>query len=99
MTSIVALLLTAIPTLAADPSAGRGLAFKWCAECHVVANNKVSTDGTPSFAAMAKDYADRPEALKVFLAQPHEPMPPLELSIRQIDDLAAFILAPSLPAK
>lgn len=75
------------------------MAFKWCAECHVVANNKVRTDGTPSFATIAKDFAGRPEALKGFLVKPHEPMPPLELSVRQIDDLAAFILAPPPPAR
>ncbi len=89
--------LLAFPALAADPLAGREAALRWCAACHAVPGApapQTATDGVPSFAAVANDYAGRPDALKGFLAAPHEPMPPLELSTRQIDDIAAFILDP-----
>lgn len=89
--------LLANAALAADPVAGRDLAVRWCSSCHVVPGApppQPAQDGVPSFAAIARDYAGKSDGLKGFLVAPHEPMPPLELGVRQIDDLVAFLLAP-----
>jgi mono/diheme cytochrome c family protein len=84
-------------------AAGRDVALKICANCHVVAKDQSSPPTlkppAPSFSAIAA----RPEAtrssLRSFLANPHgEPrqsgkMPGFMLAESQIDEVVAYILS------
>ena len=48
-------------------------------------------DGAPSFVDLARDDTVTPDSLHAFLAEPKHPMPPIDLSREQIDDLIAYI--------
>ncbi len=78
--------------LAADPLAGESLARQWCASCHIVAGDQASGgDGAPTFATIASNPAIDRAYLTTWLGQPHDPMPDLNLTAREIDDLIAYI--------
>lgn len=75
-----------------DPAAGKRLAVRWCSQCHVVADQPAkAADAGPPFPALAKDPAKTEDTLRGFLQHPQAPMPPLELSRRDINDLVAYI--------
>ncbi len=76
-----------------DPSAGRQLAETWCANCHLTGPDQRSatSNGAPTFAAIAKMPAMTPAALGAFLRAPHDRMPDLHLSGTNIDDVVAYI--------
>ncbi len=78
----------------ADPNAGRDLALKTCARCHIVANGQAqsASDGVPSFAAISRRAETTEYRLRVFLAAPHGAMPDISLTTREIDDVTAYIL-------
>jgi len=76
----------------ADPVEGRRLAAAWCSQCHVIGDGVASgRDVGPPFAALANDPQKSEAALRAFLHHPEPPMPPLELSTRDIDHLVAYI--------
>lgn len=71
---------------------GKALATRWCASCHIVsAEQESATTEAPPFETIAKRPADELEKLELFLASPHAPMPPLDLSRTEIRDLIAYI--------
>ena len=74
---------------------GRRLSETWCSSCHVVAasQSQASSNGVPSFRAIAADMAVTPMALDAFLQTPHHRMPDLHLSREEIDDVSAYILS------
>lgn len=76
---------------AGDPDAGAALAMRWCTSCHVVRqlDSGPVVQGPPTFQAMARERT--PDALRTFLARPHDPMPPLELSRADIENLIAYL--------
>lgn len=76
-----------------DRAAGETLALAVCANCHLVqeGQRQAPMDSVPSFAAVANDPAMDETRLRGFLNRPHFPMPSIELSRRQIDDLIAYI--------
>jgi mono/diheme cytochrome c family protein len=77
---------------------GKTLATRWCASCHVVsAEQESATTEAPPFETIAKRPADELEKLELFLASPHAPMPPLDLSRTEIRDLIAYITSLKLP--
>lgn len=95
-TGIVCGLLTlaAAPAAAqmADPAEGKRLAQAWCSQCHVVGDGTPGgVDAGPPFAALANDPTKSEATLRGFLQHPMRPMPPLELSSRDIDHLVAYI--------
>jgi cytochrome c len=79
-----------------DPVAGRQLAERWCASCHVFpgSDHAIATGG-PSFAAVAADKSVTALSLRAFLQTPHDRMPDLHLSNDETDDLIAFVLSTS----
>lgn len=79
------------PSAAGSASRGHELAQTWCGSCHQVADSDKARDAVPSFRTIANDPAMSAENLRAFLNRPHPPMPPLELSRKQIDDLIAYI--------
>lgn len=87
------------PALAQDMLAGKEVAQRWCANCHLVApgQSTATSDSIPTFMAIAARPNVTLDGLRAFLADPHGRMPPLVLSRADIDNLAAYIL--SLRAK
>jgi hypothetical protein len=48
-----------------------------------------AVQGPPAFQTIARARA--PDSLRAFLARPHPPMPPIDLSRADIDNLVAYI--------
>lgn len=94
--AILGLFLAGVSTASAadDPQAGKAVAERWCAGCHLVseAQTRANPD-VPSFAAIAARYAEAGAfgPLRAFLADPHPPMPDMSLTRQEIRDLAAYI--------
>ncbi|WP_439574028.1 c-type cytochrome [Phreatobacter sp.] len=75
-----------------DAAAGRAIAERWCAACHLVGQDQRSaTAAVASFAEIARRHAGSPAVLEGFLADPHPPMPDLSLTRQEIRDLVAYI--------
>jgi len=86
--------------MVADAQQGEKIARRWCAACHVVANDQkqASADVAPfADAARHKTNAE----LAAFLTDPHPKMPDMSLTREEIGDLVAYMrsLAPEGPAK
>jgi mono/diheme cytochrome c family protein len=89
---ILAVTQVASAQAAGDPERGRALATRWCSSCHVATAEQISaTTEAPTFESIAERSAEEIERLSIFLTSPHGPMPPLDLSRTEIDDLIAFI--------
>ena len=77
---------------AADPDNGATLAGRWCVGCHGITTADRAIDTSPpTFPQIASKRAGQPDYIVTFLAKPHAPMPPMPLSNREREDLAAFI--------
>lgn len=78
--------------MAADADHGAELAKRWCATCHLVANDqKQASADVPSFAAIASKSDFSPEKIASFLLEPHPKMPNFPLSRNEAADIAAYI--------
>ena len=80
-------------TNAADAVAGKTLALRWCASCHLVAEDQATASSTslPSFFDIAKDNGWSEKTLSAFLADPHPKMPDMSLSTAETANLARYI--------
>jgi len=76
---------------AADPDAGKRLTQQWCSGCHVVGNSDRGTDLAPPLPEIAREKGDDPQWIKGWLVAPHPPMPNLNLSRQEIDDITAYL--------
>ena len=75
-----------------DPERGFTLAKQWCSSCHLVGEGQnTTTTEAPPFATIAQRSADQISALAGFLADPHPPMPDMNLTRQEISDLLAYI--------
>lgn len=82
----------AMPGFAAgDVATGKLAARRWCASCHVVEPGGHGSDAVPDFPSIAADPKKTDDVLRTFLADPRHPMPNLQLSRREIEDLVAYI--------
>ncbi len=94
---LIAGLLAPLPALGqqaayhGEAAKGLALAQRWCSDCHLLKGEKQAVQGIPTFRELARDPDKTPDYLRAFLARPHEPMPPLELDRRQIEDILAYI--------
>lgn len=95
MKSIAAsLALAVMPTIvvAGDARQGEALARQWCSNCHLIgADQAAGGDAAPTFAVIAETAEERTSELTAWLADPHPPMPNLNLTRVEIDDLLAYI--------
>ncbi len=86
--------LANLPTRAAspgDPGAGRDIAARWCAGCHVVAPSGAGNNNAPSFMTIARTRS--PAQIQAFLVHPHgAPLQGIALSGREIQDVTAYIV-------
>ena len=86
------ILVPLAPALAADSANGARLADRLCVSCHVPGTAaKAGTDAGPPFAQVAADPTLTEQRLRGWLADPHPPMPNLNLSRAEIEDLIAHI--------
>ncbi len=77
-----------------NPFAGEQLARLQCAECHLLPGGQRATaGGIPSFQAMGSNPRVTALSLNAFLQTPHDRMPNIMLTRREIDDLIAYILS------
>jgi mono/diheme cytochrome c family protein len=89
---LTALAAGATPAFSADAGNGERLARRWCAPCHVVANDqRQPTSEAPPFAAVAHTPGFDAGKLALFLLNPHPKMPDMGLSRAEAADLAAYI--------
>lgn len=79
------------PAAAADVAMGEALTAQWCNQCHVVGNGSYGTDAAPPLPVIARQKSQDREWIKAWLAAPHPPMPNLNLSRQEIDDIAAYL--------
>lgn len=90
----IALLVLALaaPANAADTAAGRELALRWCAACHlVVENQQRAPTVAPSFASIGRRPGFNAASLARSMLAPHPQMPDRGLSREQAEDIAAYI--------
>jgi mono/diheme cytochrome c family protein len=81
---------------AADVASGQKLARTFCVTCHVVAPGvgpAQMTAGIPTFMAVASKPDQSAAKIKGFLLNPHPPMPQMQLTVFELDNLAAYILS------
>jgi mono/diheme cytochrome c family protein len=78
---------------AGDIERGRALSLRWCVSCHVVAPDAAGSDAGPAFASLASRPGQTEQALRNWLAEPHPPMPELDLTAAEFDDLAVYIMS------
>ena len=76
----------------ADAKRGEVVAQKLCSSCHLVhpEHNKRTVAGVPSFQAMTKLPRQR---LAGAMMSPHAPMPNMQLTLKEIADILAFVEA------
>ena len=86
------LLFEIVPSAAADAGNGSRLARRWCAPCHVVAQDQQAPTGeAPPFATIASQPNFDAARVALFLLDPHPKMPDMGLSRAAASDLAAYI--------
>ncbi len=79
---------------AADTDHGEKLARRWCAACHIVANDQThGLDNAATFAAIGRIPGLDAEKIAMFLRDPHPKMPDMQLSQPEATDLAAYIVS------
>ena len=91
MLGALALSTLAAPAFAEDANRGRELTLRWCVACHVVEEETPGGDAGPSFASVVNRLGRTDEELRVWLSDPHPPMPEMNLSSIEIDDIIAHI--------
>jgi mono/diheme cytochrome c family protein len=76
---------------AGDVTNGRAIAERWCSNCHQTDSRRVAQDFAPPLRVVAgRSYATE-KWLKSWIADPHPPMPNLNLTQAQIDDVVSYL--------
>lgn len=88
---LIALSIAPAAHAAGDPETGRALAQQWCSACHVVDLEGHGTDAAPALPALLGDEARSPDQLRGWLTAPHPPMPDLELTRQEIENIVAYL--------
>jgi cytochrome c len=76
---------------AGDPVAGHQLAVRWCSSCHAVDELHAGQGGVPSFALIGAGSGRDKAHARAWLMAPHPPMPDLNLTRVEIDNVLAYI--------
>ena len=75
----------------AEAEEGRRLAMQWCTLCHIVAPGQAGSDAAPTFDSIANRAEYSEDGLRAWLADPHPPMPNLNLSRSEIEHIIAYL--------
>jgi mono/diheme cytochrome c family protein len=74
-----------------DAAAGKAMAERWCAECHMVAPDQQRTIvDVPTFMDIAQRVNGDFAVIEGFLIDPHPAMPDMSLTRQEIRDLIAY---------
>jgi mono/diheme cytochrome c family protein len=87
------------PAHAADVEAGRAIAQRWCANCHVTGEAQRGQDTAPALPTIAARHASDQGWLRAWLAAPHPRMPNLNLSRQEIENVIAYLASLAPPPK
>src|SRR6185437_16138875 len=79
--------LVAAQARAGDATRGAGLTQRWCSGCHVIGGAAHGQDAAPTLPPQGRSQA----WLRGWLTAPHPPMPNLDLSRQEIDDIIAYL--------
>ena len=75
---------------------GQEIAERACVGCHSLggqAGRKVEGIDVPSFGAIATQPHQTPQRLQSFIMTPHRPMPGINLSLAEVNDVVAYLLS------
>ena len=76
-----------------DAAAGREIADRWCAACHLVApDQQQALADVPSFMEIARAADGDIAVIRGFLIDPHPPMPDMSLTRQEIRDIIAYFV-------
>jgi len=81
----------AAPAAAFDAETGLKIARTWCTSCHLVEPGGPAVDAGPPFSQVANDPRLTDDRLRAWLADPHPPMPNLNLGRDEIAALLAYL--------
>jgi cytochrome c len=89
----IAVVFTALaaPSLAADADAGRAFVLRSCTSCHSTETATTASDHAPPLSSLAKANKERPAWVRGWLMNPHPPMPNINLSRVEIDNIVAYL--------
>lgn len=80
------------PFVAADADHGKEIAERWCASCHLVGHEQMSTtDQAPPFAYLGRRADFDENKLAFLLLLPHPRTPTISLNRTQVANLAEYI--------
>ncbi|HSM19532.1 MAG TPA: c-type cytochrome [Hyphomicrobiales bacterium] len=76
-----------------DAAAGREIADRWCAACHLVApDQQQASADVASFMEIARVTEGEFAVLEAFLIDPHPAMPEMSLTRQEIRDIIAYFV-------
>jgi mono/diheme cytochrome c family protein len=90
------MLLTSGEAQAGEPDLGKAVAQKLCVNCHIVEPDgaaKVVNPAIPSFMAIAEIPDQTESKIRGFMLNPHPPMPEIQLTSYELDNIAAYIFS------
>ena len=74
-----------------DAAAGKAMAERWCAECHMVAPDQTrAVADVPTFMDIAQRVDGDFAVIEGFLIDPHPAMPVMSLTRQEIRDIIAY---------
>jgi cytochrome c len=86
------LLLLSTPALAqGDPEVGSEIVHRWCTACHVVDREGTGADAGPALPDLLAGKKRSADEIRGWLADPHPPMPNLNLSRQEIENILAYL--------
>lgn len=91
------LYLAVSPAQAGDVETGEALATRWCSNCHQVGSRMPAQDAVPPLREVASRSYATEKWLTGWLTDPHPPMPKLDLTRREIDDLVSYLITLRTP--
>ncbi|WP_446719477.1 c-type cytochrome [Inquilinus sp. OTU3971] len=74
-----------------DGARGRAIVETWCTSCHAPDRARTAADAAPSLSEIRHRPDLTPDGLRTWLADPHPPMPNLNLTPQEIEDLVAYL--------
>jgi mono/diheme cytochrome c family protein len=78
---------------AGDAAEGRAIASRWCVSCHNIGGEAKpsASDTVPTFDSVAQRKDLNRVQLETWIGNPHPPMPNLNLTRVEIDNLVSYI--------
>jgi cytochrome c len=81
------------PKLLPDASRGKTTVERLCVSCHIVSESTSArvTAGVPTFNVIANRKKQTAERIRGILISPHKPMPDVQLTRVEIEDIIAYL--------